>query len=94
MTVGETMRATFRISFPDSNGNWWFAWFAPNQYAGSQLVTATRISSNTWTLEAKPTTDPTTGEMAGLQLRSTSHGKTVFTSYGLYNMPFKITFND
>jgi hypothetical protein len=95
ISVGQTARATFRVSFPDPDGRAvsWSVWFAPNQYPSSQLVTATRISSNTWSVEAKPTTDPTTGETAGLTSTSTSRGKTVTTYWGTYYVPFKITFN-
>jgi hypothetical protein len=95
MAPGETRRTSFRIAFPAPNGNGtsWFVWFQPNQYAGSQLITATRsaTSPSTWTLQAAPTSDPTTGQVAGLANNNYTH-KTTTTDAGLYNVPFAMTF--
>jgi hypothetical protein len=95
MVPGQTYRASFRIAFPDPGGNGtsWFIWFSPTQYAGSQLIAAMRSvsSPNTWTLQATPTSDPTTGQVAGLANTNYSR-KTTTTDAGLYNLPFGITF--
>ena len=81
MSVGTSEAKHLQIDFPG-----YFLDFNSNAQPGSSMVTVTRNSQTTWTIEADYP-----NAIAQLSKISTVNGKTVFINEGLFNMPFAIT---
>jgi hypothetical protein len=84
--IGAASRARILLNFDDPSGRalLWTVRFDPTLHPGSSLLTVTRPSINTWTIEASAS------DVAGLSSATTS-GKAVKVNEGYYRMPFKIT---
>jgi hypothetical protein len=82
--VGGSAPAKLFLNFADPDGRdiLWTVRFNPYQYPGTSLLTVTRTSSTTWTVEADA------NDVAQLESATTS-GKQVKLNEGFYRMPYK-----
>ena len=82
-------RSRLKISFadPERRNLLWGLNFNQIDYAGAQNINVTRTDRCTWEFEPGP------GDVGGLSaFGNTGKGKNTRTDEGLYDMPFKITF--
>jgi len=80
MAVPSSKRMGLAVNFPD-----WFIRFDPTQYDDTSNVLVTRISADTWEIEAAPS------DIGKLLRVQTVRGKTVLTDHGNFFLPFKLT---
>jgi hypothetical protein len=83
MVVGSSVLSNLAVNF-GAAGRCWFIRFNPEKYPGSTKVLITRLSEDTWEIEARLT------DIAQL-LSYSGKGKLVLTNEGYFNMPFKVT---
>lgn len=85
--VGGSSKARFKLDFADPAGRplTWTVRFNAEYYPGSSDLSVTRISENTWVVEAS------VSDVAELVASNTNRGKRIVTHEGFYTMPFKIT---
>ena len=88
IAIGGTMAGEFNWNFYDTaNSGDTYLWtirFNPWAYAGTSAVSITRTGQSTWTIEAGPSA---VGELQA----TTTSGKQVVHSEGLYQIPFQVT---
>lgn len=83
MVVDSSVLSNLAVNF-GAAGRGWFIRFNPEKYPGSTKVLITRLSEDTWEIEALAT------DIAQL-LSYSGKGKFVLTNEGFFHMPFKVT---
>jgi hypothetical protein len=82
MEIGLPVPSNLAVNFATA-GRCWFIRFNPEKYPGSTKVLITRLSEDTWEIEARLT------DIAQL-LSYSGKGKLVLTNEGYFYMPFKV----
>jgi hypothetical protein len=87
MEINSSVSSNLGVNFGAAGGRGWFNWFIrfnPDVYSGTNSVQITRLSEDTWEIEA---VYPAIAQL----LSYPTKGKFVKTNEGLFHMPFKVT---